>query len=373
MIGCALRFALMLLAWFLLAQAPSHAGSGPDSTAPPLVSWFGACEAGTTGANTVFSPDPAQLVASHRQHGTRGFLHIGLVAGSVGSQIWNVSCEQGACNEGTGCGFDSSGLLPGWEGALRSTLDAAGPAMANGSITGVFLGDELASTVHIPYSNISAVATAAKAGMAKWCSGGLVALNEGIWALNDTAVGPAAKSPYPRPTPCWLPRIPVAVDLFSFDLYVCSAENQPRAGIRDSEEPLLARQFFEQFVRPKLISENTKIVLVPGVFADPDTTRSGSIATQDAVVAAKVQGYIDWMRNESDTIAGLSAWKWANDKLANGSWNPSYGAIAVGGESLPQTAALIRQIAATPSPLPRVLDYSPRHRERANSAEETEH
>ena len=205
--------------------------------------------------------------------------------------------------------------------------------------------DELASTVHIPYINVSAVATAAKAGMAKWRSGGLVALNEGKWALNDTAVGPGAKSLYPRPTPCWLPRIPPAVDLFSFDLYVCSAENQPREGVRDSEEPQLARQFFEQFVRPKLVSKNTKIVLVPGVFADPVTSRSGSLATQDAVVAAKVHGYIGWMRNESETIVGLSAWKWANDKLANGSWNPAYGAIAVGGESLPQTAALIRRVA----------------------------
>jgi hypothetical protein len=64
------------------------------------------------------------------------------------------------------------------------------------------------------------------------------------------------------------------------------------------------------------------------------------------VIAGKVQGYVDWMRNESETIVGLSAWKWSNDKLANGSWNPSYGAIAVGGESLPKTAALIRQVAA---------------------------
>ena len=339
---------MLLLVWslLLLAQAlvrPTSSGSG--SAPPPLVSWFGACEAGTSGANTVFSPDPAQLVASHRVHGTRGFLHLGLVAGSAGSQIWNISCEQGACDKGTGCGFDSSGLLPGWEDVLSKALDAAGPAMANGSIAGVFLGDELASTVHIPHTNVSAVAIAAKAGLAKWRSGGLVALNEGKWALNDTAVGPEAKSPYPRPTPCWLPHIPAAVDLFSFDLYVCSAENQPRKGVADSEEPQLARQFFEEFVRPKL-SESTKIVLVPGVFADPDTSRSGSLATQDAVIAGKVQGYVDWMRNESETIVGLSAWKWSNDKLASGSWNPSYGAIAVGGESLPKTAALIRQVAA---------------------------
>lgn len=326
----------------LVIQASRSTGSDCDLTLP-LVSWFGACEP-EAGANTVFSVDPATLVASHRRYGTRGFLHIGLVAGSVGSRIWNISCELGACDKGTGCGFDSSGLLQGWEGALQGALDMAGPALANGSIAGVFLGDELASTVHIPHTNITAVAIAAKARMAKWRSGGLIALNEGKWALNDTAVGPDAKSPYPRPTPCWLPRIPAAVDLFSFDLYVCSAENQPRKGVHDSEEPRLARQFFEKFVRPKL-STSTKVVLVPGVFADPDTTRSGSLASQDKVVEAKVQGYADWMRNESHTIVGLSAWKWSNDKLANGSWNPSYGAIAVGGESLPRTAALIHKLA----------------------------
>ena len=211
-----------VLFWVLLITTVSALPTTLPQTGPepPLVSWFGSCAAGTTGANTVFSPDPAQLVASHRQHGTRGFLHLGLVTGSAGKRIWNVSCEQGACDKGTGCGFDSSGLLPGWEGALRSALDAAGPAMANGSIAGVFLGDELASTVHIPATNVSAVATAAKARIAQWRSGGLVALNEGKWALNDTASGPDAKSPYPRPTPCWLPRIPASIDLFSYDLYL---------------------------------------------------------------------------------------------------------------------------------------------------------
>lgn len=212
-----------------------------------MVSYFGVgcgpgAEPPATGANTVSSPSPAALAASHLRYGTRGFLHLGLVTGSAGKRIWNVSCETGQCTEGRGCGFSSSGLLPGWESVLSSALDAAGPALANHSIAGVFLGDELSSTVNIPAANVSAVATAAKAGMAMWRAGGLVALNEGIWALNDTATGPDAASPYPRPTPCWMPRVPAAVDLFSFDHYACAAQGQPFKGVRDEDEPLLARR-----------------------------------------------------------------------------------------------------------------------------------
>jgi hypothetical protein len=142
-----------------------------DSTVPvpPMVSWFGSgCEPGSepnaTGANTVFSLHSTELVVSHRRYGTRGFLDLGRGGAvrhrGVGRQIWNVSCGQGSCNgAGPGCGFDSSGLLHGWEASLTAALDAAGPVFANDSIIGVFLGDELSSSVNIPWWNVSAVAS----------------------------------------------------------------------------------------------------------------------------------------------------------------------------------------------------------------------
>ena len=83
---------------------------------------------------------------------------------------------------------------------------------------------------------------------------------------------------------------------------------------------------------------------MPGTFADPDIKRSGSIAQQDVVIARKLRGYESWLRNDS-RVVGINAWKWADDKLANGSWNPSYGAIAVGLASLPRAQSVLAAVA----------------------------
>ena len=319
-------------------------GVAPNREETPLVGLFGTDAPGTANiTNAVWDPDPGKLVAEHRRSGRAAFLHLGLIPESVGNSIWNVQCEKlGKCDEGTGCGATVSGLLPGWEAALSGAIRSIGPALANESVRGVFLGDEMCSTVGIPAANLSAVATAAKNAMAAW-GGGLVVSNEGIWAVNGTANGPNAKSKFPRPTPCYLPAIPAAIDLFSVDVYVSSAENQPRPGISDAEEARVAKAFYDRYITPKLHAHQ-RLLLVPGTFADPDVGRSGSIAKQDVVIAQKLRGYVRWLRNDS-RVVGINAWKWADDKLANGSWNPSYGAIAVGLASLPRAQSVLAEVA----------------------------
>ena len=59
---------------------------------------------------------------------------------------------------------------------------------------------------------------------------------------------------------------------------------------------------------------------------------------------SKLRGYGDWMANDSNLIAGLNAWHWSDDRIANGTWLPSYGPIAVGLHSLPRTQALLGEI-----------------------------
>ena len=46
-----------------------------------------------------------------------------------------------------------------------------------------------------------------------------------------------------------------------------------------------------------------------------------------------------------EQVALARGQKWADDKLANGSWNPSYGAIAVGLASLPQAQSVLAALA----------------------------
>lgn len=231
-------------------STPAHT----EAQQQPLVALFGTNDPGETSnfSNTVFDVDPARLVSSHRHFGSHGFLHLGLIPGSAGQRIWNVQCEVlGNCNSGTGCGFTASGLLNGWEAEVKNAIDSIGPALSNRSVDGVvgasasgcvvasaragsanhlalrlrithvllttpcrgmqFLGDELCGTVGIPASNLSAVAARAKAAMSQWVAGGgKVMVNEAIWAVNDTAVGPNSSSRFPRPSPCWLPHIPPA-------------------------------------------------------------------------------------------------------------------------------------------------------------------
>jgi len=161
-----------------------------------MVGGFGTCGVGPTAprsgtpdkemaelrsfATLSFCTSPEDAVHAHsRRPGMYSFLHLGLVTNSSGERIWNVNCENG------GCGHDAppgrkSGLLDGWEGELSAAIQGIGAALRNGTVQGIFLGDEMMSAVKIPPHNWSAVATKAKALMQPF-GGGLVYGNIVKW------------------------------------------------------------------------------------------------------------------------------------------------------------------------------------------------
>eukprot|EP01048_Picozoa_sp_COSAG05_P028153 COSAG05_NODE_8591_length_690_cov_1.079526_1_plen_100_part_00 len=93
------------------------------------------------------------------------------------------------------------------------------------------------------------------------------------------------------------------------------------------------------------MAPHQKVLVVPGLFADPNVTRSGSILSQDQAVAVKLQGYADWIRTEP-RIVGINEWHWTNDKDARGKWLSSYTDFAVGTVSLPKTTKLMAALAS---------------------------
>ena len=107
------------------------------------------------------------------------------------------------------------------------------------------------------------------------------------------------------------------------------------------------RQIYRRDLLPKM-SPHQKLIVVPGTFADGDLLRSGSLATQDALVADKLRGYRQWMR-EGARVIGLNAYHWLNEGMRNasGGWVPPGDALLGEGLlSLPLSCAVMAEITA---------------------------
>jgi hypothetical protein len=306
--------------------------------------------------NTVFDVEPARLVRAHDEHGLTTFLDIGFTSAGPGMKIWNLECDltfpPASCGPTSwrptpptnGCGITMSGLLPTWEKVLRTAITSIGPALRNGSVTGVFLGDELCGTANIPANNFSAVATMAKSLMAEF-GGGLVSANEAVRAVNTSAWGPQPGAPA---SPCFLASIPEAIDLISLDWYAVAIPSlrPPGATGNITEEAEVIRSIYTSMLLPKL-SPHQKLLLVPGTFADGNLNRSGPLVAQDTLIAKKLEGYWRWME-EDDKVAGLNAYHWADEGKRNGTaWSPAGDAwLGEGLASLPLTQAVLAKITA---------------------------
>ena len=83
-------------------------------------------------------------------------------------------------------------------------------------------------------------------------------------------------------------------------------------------------------------------MVCPGLFADVNISRSGSLASQDERVLSKLHGYSDWIKEEP-RLVGINAWRW-NDMNTN--IHPMPAQYVDGAYSLPKTAQLLTQLAA---------------------------
>lgn len=172
----------------------------------------------------------------------RGLLNLGFsysmgpdgqLHNAGGYFIYNRSCH--AAGGGVSlmsCG-GYSGLVPGWKAQVLKDVATIGPALRNGSVVGVYLGDEILETARIPFADYVSLATELKAAMSEF-GGGHVYGNEGGWYnlghYDNAHCPPAAQGGcnqsqcYSRPCTgfTWYDpvQLPPAIDLFSFDHYV---------------------------------------------------------------------------------------------------------------------------------------------------------
>jgi hypothetical protein len=180
---------------------------------------------------------------------------------------------------------NESGLHPGWETTLASVIETAGPFLANGTVSGLFLGDELCCS-GVPFANLTNVADFAKARMQPFCGAatttcGLIYTNECIRPLNDSYTGHIF----------YIPSIPKSIDIFSMDYYCADPKFGGSCQVGIVNEAAHVRKLYSQYIVPKLSSPHQRLWAIPGTFWDLNETRSGSRDKQDAEIAQKMDGY----------------------------------------------------------------------------------
>ena len=344
----------------------------------------------------------ADLVKVHQLSNgkMRGFLNLGFsyamnsagqMADAGGYFIYNHSCKPmpgGVALRSCG-GY--SGLQSSWKARVHQDIAAIGPALKNGSIAGVYLGDEIVETARIPWADYAALVTELKAAMAVY-GGGLVYGNEGAWYnLGQYAAGgpcpPAlasgcnASQCYEEPCTgfTWFnpPQFPDGLDLFSFDNYVPISCNQSEtcsgvkpatcktlrsAGMKHwnlsfsgpcsedpAEESRRTREIYEKLLYPKM-RPHQRLLIVPGLFADAElaNNRSGSLTEQDDFMVAKLKAYRQWMR-EDEKIAGLWGWHWGAEPIKQ----TLHAGYTIGTSRLPKTILYLEDMAKEIKPIPK--------------------
>ena len=153
-------------------------------------------------------------------------------------------------------------LDPAWRQNVRQLAAALKPAIVNGTVLGVFLGDELTCcSNHLSFANLSALADAVRHDLGPGL--GLVYTNDGPGTIGQA----------------W-PTIPAGLDLLSFDLY------DGRSGRHF--EVVEVRAALE-VIRPKL-RPHQRMVLVPGMFGCSNASQSinGTAAANERLLLKKL-------------------------------------------------------------------------------------
>ena len=207
---------------------------------------------------------------------------------------------------------------------LAQRLAPIAAAVRQGELDGIFLGDEVVA----PFSNISAVARAARVALGKRA---LLYSNEGADVFTAGRKGsdiPALCRDVLRKgcpdNDCWWSTVPPEMDLVGFDMY-----GHP------STEVAKARQYAETCVYPQL-SSTQRLIAVPGTFA-PNVS-SDALRQADALVAAKIDDYAQWL-GEDQRLAGLNPWHYDDRHMELSEVN-----FSIGAKNLPLTMDKLRKL-----------------------------
>ncbi len=191
------------------------------------------------------------------------------------------------------------------------------PFIRNGTILGVFIGDELTCCSNkMSFANLTAVIDTLRAELGPGV--GVIYTNDGPGTeANDTT---------------W-PSVPAGLDLLSFDLY------DSRKG-RHYEVTEVKAAF--ELVRPKL-RPHQRMMLVPGIFGSHHAPPvcNATLAETSKELVTKLDAYMAWAREEP-LIAGFCPWHLLN-RSADQNWKPGCDQ-EVGAVAMPGVMAKLREM-----------------------------
>ena len=188
-------------------------------------------------------------------------------------------------------------LAPGWKGILDEYKATIAPFIANQTIVGIFMGDELVCA-GMAVSNFTAVSSALRTEFGPSL---LLYTNECSGGLNQMSASDLAY-----------------LDLFSIDIY----DNRNEDGVRLDSRPVIsvpsvspdwhvptqvaevraAREIYEKSIFSKL-APHQKVILVPGVFGNtPEGCAAHNLSCpldeQETQIVLKLDAYFEWAKAE---------------------------------------------------------------------------
>lgn len=226
---------------------------------------------------------------------------------------------------------NATGLTPNWRHALQNVLARVAPYLRAGKISGIFLGDELA-TKGVPVTNISSVARLIK----QTVGDGLVYLNEGTGPFDPM---------HPKFAGTFGPKISKDIDLLSIDDYCLLRLDVFNTGWPNCSNPVMEVQRVQKFVATHVLnrmSSHHRLLLVPGLFADENVSRSGTIEKQDQLMVSKLNAYFAWATKDNQRIVGVNCWHWSTypDRKFDVAAMPFYHGV----DQLPLVRQRLRQL-----------------------------
>ena len=223
-----------------------------------------------------------------------------------------------------------------WEQSLEAWVEHLAPALRNGTLRGIFVGDEICCHVtscwHSVLYPITAKLRLLLSGFGKDM---IVYTNE----CGSSIAGGGSAHGHPIGPP--LDAIAPGLTHISIDIYAGYEPATPRS-LNGTREAVLTRTFVERYVYPKM-QPGQLLMLVPGTFACSNLSFV-SLAQSDTSVSTKLEAYLSWAL-EDHRIAGFCPWHFHNKSSSQAEPGDPCD-MRLGAVALPKTMAVLRRIGA---------------------------
>lgn len=204
-------------------------------------------------------------------------------------------------------------LSPTWQADWAALSAAAAPFVANKTLLGFNLGDELVWNCLAP-ANLTVAANAVRAAFPRgtatlWYNEAAIT---GFFSHNGQDSCGNTVTDY---------AIPPALDLFSVDIYHMDGEV-------DGWVDTWVRGYYEKWIYPNMTADQHAI-LVPGSFGSdvnhfPNGTYVCNRSCYEAMCSHDAADFVSWAASD-DLVAGIFPWNWAGCPTCNGShWTPPH-------------------------------------------------